>query len=104
MGRADIDFDAEPAHLNPPVYPEFSLSILEKMGCPKSAIPNGCVYADGSFVLVHKDGLLNGVKTQFDFTLDGVRYSGESTGILAYRKGVPLLCTEGGSVRIDESR
>jgi|GEM_PF-5122454 len=105
VGCADIDFDAEPVHLKVPTYPAFSLSLLEQMGCPKeNAIPNGGVYADGSFVLVHKDGLLNGTATQFDFTLDGVRYSGGSTGILAYRAGTPLLCTEGGSLNIGGER
>jgi hypothetical protein len=59
VGKGEIDFDAEKATLDAPTCDEFSMEILEKIGCQKSAIENGCVYADGSFSLVNH-GLLTG--------------------------------------------
>ena len=95
VGRCDIDFDAEPAQLTIPSYPSFDLDILKNIGCPTSAIPGGCVLRDGSFILVSEGGLLRGEETAFDFVVDGVAYSGQHTGLLAYRKGQPAITTPG---------
>lgn len=99
VGRADIDFDADPARLDAPAHAAFSLALLEEIGCPKTnAIPNGCVYEDGSFILVHKDGILKGEKTPFDFTINGIRYYGESTGVVACRKDRRPILSDGGKL------
>ncbi len=101
VGRGEIDFDAEPAHLDFDTNPVFSPDILEEMGCPKSAVPEGCLCSNGGFVLANYEGLVNGAPTEFDFSADGVRYSGVSTGILAYREGEAPVSTPGGRLRID---
>lgn len=95
VGQVDLDFDAQPATLHIPCYPEFSLDILNDIACPKSAIPGGCVARDGSFILTSEGGLLRGEKTNFDFTVDNVRYSGTHTGMLAYRSNEKAVYTEG---------
>lgn len=100
VGRCDIDFDAENVVMNAPHYDEFSLSLLEEIGCPKSAIEGGCIYADGSFALV-SHGILTGENISFDFKVDGVRYSGHHSGILAYRKGQVAFATKGSKLLAD---
>lgn len=95
VGKGEIDFDAEPNHLDASCYEEFSLDILKKMGCKKLAIPDGCAYANGGFCIMRKDGILNGEAVLFDFMLDDVRYHGINTGMVAYRKGDAALATEG---------
>ena len=94
VGRADVDFDAEKAEFRGRRYDGCSTAIAEKLGVPKSAIPGGCVYEDGSFVLASR-GILDGKPTDFDFTVDGVRYTGRHTGLLAHRKGEPVVATPG---------
>lgn len=94
VGRADIDFDAESASLSVANYAEFDMSVLEKMNCAKSAIPNGCIYRDGSFSLV-SHGLLTGEATAFEFEINGTRFTGQYTGLLAYREGKFAFATEG---------
>lgn len=98
VGRADIDCDGEPAELSIPVYPDFDFAILEKLGCPRSAIPEGCIYTDGSFALVSKAALLENKPQPVDLTIDGVRYTGLNTGILAWRNGLQVA-TDGGSLQ-----
>ncbi len=100
IGRADIDFDAEPASVTCPQYDEFSLSILKDMNCPNSGISGGCIYADGSFALVSM-GLLTGEEQAFDFVADGKRITGTHTGMLAYPEGEPLIATAGSKLWID---
>ena len=100
IGRGDIDFDAEKATLNAPRYDEFSKSVLDSIGCQKSAIKEGCIYADGSFSLVN-NGLLTGESTEFAFSIDGVSYTGKYTGLLAYRKDKFAFATKGSTLYID---
>ena len=100
VGRADIDFYGRPAGLTIPVYQEFSLEILEKMKCPKSAVPDGCVYEDGSFCLVSLKGLRHNEPEQVELEIDGVRYAGCNTGILAWRNGELKVATPGGSLHV----
>lgn len=101
VGRANIDFNGEPASLSIPVYEDFDLSILEKLACPVRGIPEGCIYADGSFALVSKAALLEQKPQEIDMVIDGVRYVGLNTGILAWRNGL-LVASEGGKLeRID---
>lgn len=94
VGKADLNFDAERAELAAPRYDEFSMSILQGMGCTKSAIDGGCVYEDGSFSLVSR-GILTGEETTFEFTVGSVTYSGSHTGLLAYRKHKTAFATKG---------
>ena len=86
--------------LTAPHFDAFDLEILEKIGCEKSAIDGGCVYLDGSFSLV-SHGILNGEATEFDFEIDGVRYTGEHTGLLAYRRGSFAFATSGSRLLAD---
>ena len=95
VGKANLDFDAQPVALHIPCYEEFSLDILNDIECPKSAIPGGCVARDGSFVLTSEGGLLRGEPTAFDFTVDNIHYSGTHTGMLAYRSNEKSVYTEG---------
>ena len=99
VGRADIDFYGNSASLTIPVYPDFSLQILEKMNCPKSAVPNGCVYEDGSFCLVSLKGLRHNEPEPVDLEIDGIHYRGTNTGILAWRNGELKVATPGGSLK-----
>ena len=100
VGRADIDFDGSPASLTIPCFAEYDLSILEKLGCNKSAIPYGCIYHDGSFSLVSL-GILTGETQEFDFEVDGIRYTGFHTGLLAYRKGKFAFATAGSELLVN---
>lgn len=84
VGDADIDFDADRTVHTFPTFPKFEIGLLENIGCPRSGIPDGCVYRDGSFCLVTR-GLLTGETSSFDFTIDGNRYTGTTTGLLACR-------------------
>lgn len=95
VGRADIDYNGEPAELTIPVYPEYDSSILEKMACPKRGIPEGCIYSDGSFALVSKAALLEHQPQPVDMVIEGVRYKGVNTGILAWRNGLQVA-SDGG--------
>lgn len=100
VGVSGIDFNGEKAQLQIPTFAEFDLGILDKMGIEKSAIENGCIYDDGSFSLV-SHGLMTGKIKTFDFTVNGVRYSGEYTGLLAYRKGEFAFATKGSKLFAD---
>ena len=70
------------------------MDILDALGCAKSAISGGAVYDDGSFALVSR-GILDGAPTDFDITVDSVRYKGRHTGILAVRGGKVAVATPG---------
>ena len=94
VGPADRDFDNDPATFSGRHSAEWSMDILDALGCSKSAIPGGVVYNDGSFALVSR-GILDGAPTEFDFTVDGVRYTGRHTGILAVRGGKVAVATPG---------
>ena len=101
VGQANVDFNGNPAELTIPCYEEFNLDILQTMGCPVRIIPDGCVYTDGSFCIVHADGLVEGTPKYFEFELDGVRYNGDCTGVLAYRKDGRVIGTEGTTLFVD---
>ena len=68
--------------------------LAARIGCPKSAIPDGCVYEDGGFCLV-SEAIATGGKTAFDFTLGGHRFRGEHTGVLLWRDGKVIYATPG---------
>ena len=78
----------------------YDLNILSDMACEKSAIDGGCVYNDGSFALV-SHGILDKSKTQFSFEINGTKYEGQHTGILAYRKGVLAIATKGSELYVN---
>ena len=100
VGKCEYDFSGEPADLNIPLYESFSLSILEDIGCNKSAIDGGCVLVDGSFSLTGR-GLLDGSLTEFDFTVGDTRYSGAHTGLIAYRDGKCAFATSGSTLFVN---
>lgn len=100
IGNAGVDFDGNEAMLTAKHYDNFSLEILQELQCEKSAIENGCVYSDGSFALV-TNGILTGEKTNFDFEIDGIRYSGYHTGLLAYRAGETAFATKGSALFVN---
>ena len=81
-------------------FEEYSLDILEQIGCKKSAIKDGCVYEDGSFAFVNK-GLIDQTVTEFAFELDGKSYCGKHTGMLAYREGKIAFATKGSKLFVD---
>lgn len=94
VGRADIDFEAQPVSFCGLHYDVWSPKIVEAIGMRKSAIPGGCVYDDGSYCLV-SDALITGRSTQFDFVLDGVRHVGSHTGVYFWRSGKTAYATPG---------
>lgn len=94
VGPADRDFDNAPARFSGRHFAEWSLDILSALGCAKSAIQGGAVYDDGSFALVSR-GILDGKPVSFDFTVDGTRYRGSHTGMLAVRNGKVVVATGG---------
>ena len=100
VGPAGVDFEGNAATLTSPHYEEYTLDILEDMGCERSALENGCVYEDGSFVLVTKE-LLDGGSVPFSFALDGKEYAGSHTGLLAYREGGLSLATRGSRLSVN---
>ena len=100
VGRADVDFEAKPAVFRGRHYDTWSPKIAEDLGAAKSAIPGGAVATDGSFVLASR-GIIDGKPTDFDFRVDGVRYAGRHTGLLAYRKGEPVVATPGYELKVD---
>ena len=57
------------------------------------------MYDDGSFALVSR-GILDGKPVEFDFTVDGVRYRGSHTGILAVRSGKVVHATPGWKMEV----
>ena len=100
VGNSNIDFDGNAAQLDAPCFEDFSIDILTQIGCSRSAIDHGCVYADGSFALV-TDGLLTNKAFSYDFELGGKRIHGSHTGLLAYRKGQNAFATKGSTLFID---
>ena len=100
VGNSGVDFEGNGVLLTAPHFDAFDLEILEKIGCEKSAIDGGCVYLDGSFSLA-SHGILNGEATEFDFEIDGVRYTGEHTGLLAYRKNRFAFASSGSRLLAD---
>ena len=99
VGPADRDFNNAPAAFSGRHSAEWSMDILDALGCAKSAIPGGAVYDDGSFALVSR-GILDGAPTEFDFMVDGVRYKGHHTGILAVRGGKVAVATPGWALEV----
>ena len=97
VGCADLDFDADPATFGGVRVDSFSTDLAARIGCPKSAIPGGCVYEDGSFCLV-SEAIATGGKTAFDFTLGGRRFRGEHTGVLLWRDDKVVYATPGGKM------
>ncbi len=102
VGKNGVDFDGNDAALTAMNFEEYSLDILEQIGCKKSAIKDGCVYEDGSFALVNK-GLLDRSVTEFKFELDGKTYHGEYTGMLAYRESKIAFATRGSRMFVDDA-
>ena len=103
VGASGIDFDGNPVTLTAPHTEEYSPSILEAMGTPKSAIDGGCVLEDGSFSLVSEE-LMDpsaATGTEFCFTVDGNTYSGRHTGLLAYRANEMAFATEGSTLFVN---
>jgi len=100
VGNAELDFYGEEAKLNFATNKDFSLDLLEKIGCDKSGIENGCIYADGSFALV-SHGILTNKEESFYIEIDGIKYTGIYTGLLAYRKGQFAFATKGSKLFID---
>lgn len=100
VGPADRDFDNAPASFSGRHFAKWSIDVLSKLGCVKSAIPGGAVYDDGSFALVSR-GVLDGKPVDFDFTVDGTRYRGCHTGILAVRDGKVVLATDGYKLHVN---
>lgn len=49
------------------------------------------------------DLILTGERTPFDFIVDGIRYHGESTGIVACRKDRKPILSKGGTVRFEKA-
>ena len=99
-GKAGVDFYGNKVELTAPHFEEFSLEILEKISCNKSAIDKGCVYTDGSFSLV-SDSLLTHIPTDFDFEINGKKISGKHTGLLAFREGKSAFATSGSELFVD---
>lgn len=94
VGPADRDFDDAPASFEGRHFADWSMGVLDAIGCAKSAIPGGAVYDDGSFALVSR-GILDDEPTEFDFMVGGVRYKGRHTGVLAVRGGKVAVATPG---------
>lgn len=101
VGPAVVDFDGDANSLLAETNESFSAELLERMGCEKLAIPNGSLYANGGFCLVHEAGLLRGEKTAFDFEAEGCRCSGVSTGLVACRPGEAAFATPGSELRVN---
>ena len=99
-GKSGVDFNGNEVELTAPHFEEYSHDILDKIGCGKSAIENGCVYQDGSFSMV-THGLLTNEKNSFAFELDGKEVSGTHTGLLAYRENEFAFATEGSELFVD---
>lgn len=70
---------------------------------PDYAIEGGCVYCDGSFSLV-SDGILKGEPKEFNFEIDGIKYSGHHTGLLAYRSGSFAFATDGSQLFVGNQK
>ena len=100
IGKSGIDFDGNEIELSIPKYDTYDLSVLEKMGVEKNRFDGGCIYEDGSFSLVNMS-ILSGEPTEFDLTVDGVRYTGVHTGLLAYRKDKFALATKGSRLLVN---
>lgn len=100
IGKSGVDFNGDIVELTAPHFDEFDIRILEETECPKSAIDGGCVYSDGSFSLV-SNGILTDEITEFDFEIDGLKYSGYHTGIIAYRKNSVAFATKGSKLLVD---
>ena len=100
VGKSGVDFNGNEALLTALHFEAYSHDILEKIGCSKSVIENGCVYEDGSFSLV-TDGLLTKEKSGFDFCLNGKRIHGTHTGLLAYRKNEFAFATDESELFVD---
>ncbi len=103
VGKSELDFNGEKVHAEFKTNDNFSISLLEDIGCAKSGIEGGCVYEDGSFSLV-SHGILDGKATNFDFTVDGIRYSGTHTGLLAFREGKFAFATRGSKLYKNEKQ
>ena len=103
VGKSGVDFNGNEAELTALHFEEYSTDILEKIGCSKSAIENGCVYRDGSFSLV-TDSLLTKEHCDFEFSLDGKKFSGNHTGLLAYRENEFAFATEGSELFINDKK
>ena len=99
VGPADRDFDNDPVSFAGRRYDAWSLNVFSDLGCAQSGIPGGAVYDDGSFALVSR-GILDGNATSFDFTVDGVRYWGSHTGLLAVRGGHVAVATDGWTLHV----
>ena len=99
VGPVDRDFDNNPAKFTGRHFAEWSIDILSTLGCARSAIPGGAVYDDGSFALV-STGILNGKSEDFDINVDGIRYRGSHTGVLAVRDGKVAVATDGWKMEV----
>ncbi len=100
VGDSGVDFDGNEATLTALHFDDFSLEIPESIGCEKSAVHDGCVYADGSFALV-TDSLLTKTPCDFVFDLNGKNIRGKHTGLLAYRENKTAFATAGSELLID---
>ena len=101
VGKAEQYFDGEKMLLDIPREDSFNISLLDRLGCVRSGIPNGCVLRDGSFSIVTAGGISDGEETAFDFVSDGRRFSGICTGILTYRDNLGASGTAGGKLYAD---
>ena len=101
VGPADLDVNAEKASFAGRRVAEWDLAkIAAELQLASSRIPGGCVYEDGSFALV-SDAILTGRPTKIDLAIDGRRFTGHHTGVLAFRKGEALVATAGSKLFCD---
>ena len=101
VGPADLDVNAEKASFAGRRVAEWDLAkIAAELQLASSRIPGGCVYEDGSFALV-SDAILTGRPTKIDLAIDGRRFTGHHTGVLAFRKGEALVATVGSKLFCD---
>ena len=101
VGKADRYFDGGKMTLGIPRKDSFDISLVDRLGCGRSGIPDGCVLRDGSFSMVTTGGISDGEEMTFDFVSDGRRFSGVCTGVLAYRDDQGAVGTVGGKLYVD---
>lgn len=101
VGTADRYFDGGKMFFDIPREDSFDISLLDRLGCVRSGISDGCVLRDGSFSMVTAGGISDGEETAFDFMSGGRRFSGVCTGVLTYRDSQGAFGTIGGKVLVD---
>jgi hypothetical protein len=90
-GVANLDFDGNDIRQRfnkirkKATIKSFDIQQIEKLGVQKNMLKDACLYPDSSVILTHYESMVKNKPVEFDIELNGKRFTGTYTGMLAFK-------------------